>query len=465
MKRLSVLLIIAIASAARADVLVLKDGTRLTGDVKRGDRGYVINQGKSEFRVVPIEQVRSIELTAGIQSPPDVMKEKLASLRRSVEHDEDINRIIARYQRFIEQSQNTPVGEEAKQDLAVWQQRRDAGFVKYGVRWVSVEEREQLQEKALQVADTARRLLRDGQLALAETKINQALAEDPKNPIALYLRGVLEYRKDQFVQARKSFEAVNTLVPHHAPTLNNLGVVLSRQNQPAAALNAFDQAMIASPRNRAVLDNVAEMLNGLPDEQRGTQGFQKIARRFTEQDIDLQRELEKQGMHRWGATWVTTEQLEQLKVAERAVKDKLDQLAADFDATKVRINNIDRDMEDNLRAMRRLEATSYARDFNGNIYQTVLPATYYQLQDDNNKLQREREEQYAKLERLRKEAKGVNENLPVPKYTGIQRLVEAEGAPVIAPVAPATQPIPQAVPAPPAPPGPAAEPATTQPIG
>jgi Flp pilus assembly protein TadD len=452
MKRLLTLIVVTFTSLAQADVLVLKDGTRVEGDVKRGERGYVVTTAPGKFKVVPLEMVKSIELQNGTSTAPDVMKEKLASLRRSVEHDEDIHNIIARYRRFVQTSGDTTVAEEAKQDLAVWEQRRDAGLVKYGPRWVTEKERAELAEKALQVAGNARRMLKDGRLAEAETVINQALAENPKDPTALYLRGVLQFKQDQIIPARKTFEQVNTLTPNHAPTLNNLAVIAARQNQATAALNYYDHAMNAPPRNQAVLDNVAEMLYAVPDEQRGGQLVQKLARKFTEQDIELQRELEKQGMHRWGATWVTSEQLKDLKIAERAVQDKLDQLSADFDATKVRINNIDRDIEENDRAMRRLEANSYVRDFNGNIYQAVLPSTYYQLQDDNAKLHREREEQYGRLERLRREARRVNEDLPVPKYTGIMRLIDAEGAPTVIPQSHAPAPTTQAT-------------TTTQPVG
>jgi hypothetical protein len=227
--------------------------------------------------------------------------------------------------------------------------------------------------------------------------------------------------------------------------LNNLGIVLARQNQVSASLGMFDAAMLASPHNRVVLDNVAEMLNALPDEQRANPAAQKVARHFTEQDVDLQKQLDPQGWHRWGSTWVTTEQLESLKVAERAVKDRLDQLSTNFDAVKGEIANIDRNIDDNDRTMRRLEASSYGRDINGNIYQSTLPATYYQLQDDSTKLRRQRDDQYAKLNQLRSQARQVNQDLPIPKYTGIQHMFDADSAPTIAPVGSVVAPASQAV--------------------
>ena len=269
--------------------------------------------------------------------------------------------------------------------------------------------------------------------AEAESAVNQALSEDPHLPTAVYLKGLLQYRTEQLPQARKSFELVNNLVPNHVPTMNNLGIVLARQNHVSAALDMFDAAMLASPRNRELLDNVAEMLNALPDEQRGNPTAQKVARHFTEQDVELQKQLDAQGLHRWGATWVTTEQLDSLKVAERAVKDKLDALSSNFDAVKAQIGNIDRDVEDNDRAMRRLEASSYMRDAYGTIYQATLPPTYYQLQDDNTKLHHQRDDQYAKLGQLRNQARMVNQDLPVAKYTGIQHMFGADSAPTISP--------------------------------
>jgi Flp pilus assembly protein TadD len=375
---------------------------------------------------------------------PDAARENLASLRRSVEHDDSLPRIIGRYQQFIARTNDPAVAEMAKQDLAVWQQRKDAGLTKYGTQWVNDTELAKLKVQTLQKADLARRQIKAEHFNEADSTLNQVLSEDPKLATALYLKGLLQYRIDQLPPARKSFEQVNQLVPNHSPTLNNLAIVLARQNQASASLGMFDQAMLQSPRNRQVLDNVAESLYALPDEARGTQIAQRVARHFTEQDVDLQKELDKQGLHRWGATWVTTAQLDTLKVAERAVKDKLDQLSADFDATKVRINTIDRNIEDNERSMRNLEASSYVRDVNGNIYQSVLPATYYQMQDDNNKLKRDRDQLYASLEQLRTQARQVNQDLPVPKYTGIQKMFDADSAPTIAPKGGVTIPTTQA---------------------
>ena len=446
MDRLTALIVLALAaSVASADVVLLKDGTTLEGDVKRSPDGYKVTQPDGTQKLLAFDEVKSIELASPPPLTAEAAKEKLASFRRSVEYVDEVDKVIERYERFIEQNAGTVMEGEARQDLAVWQGRRDKGLVKFGSRWVTPEERAELQEQAFRQADAARRALKQGKLQEAESLINQAIAEDPQNAAAHYLRGLLHFRQDRLMPARRGFEVANQLVPNHAPTLNNLAVVLARQNQHPAALNTYDQAMVASPKNKDVLNNVAEALYGMPDNVRGSTIAQRVLRRFTEQDEDLARELRPQGMHRWGATWVTTEQLEQLKQAEREAKDRLDQLASQFDAVKVRISNIEGEIAENERAMRRLETSAYVRDINGQIWQTALPPIYGQLQADNRKLTAERQQQFAELDRLREQAKAVNRNLPVPKYSGTQRMMDESQAPVVGPAptpttAPATTP-------------------------
>src|SRR5436305_1840690 len=52
---------------ASADVVTLKDGTRITGDVQSGGQQILIKLGDAS-RVVPADQIQSIEL--GSSEPP-----------------------------------------------------------------------------------------------------------------------------------------------------------------------------------------------------------------------------------------------------------------------------------------------------------------------------------------------------------------------------------------------------------
>ncbi|MGH7180181.1 MAG: tetratricopeptide repeat protein, partial [Tepidisphaeraceae bacterium] len=324
MRLFVILIALSVAAAALADVVVLKDGTRLEGDVKKTAGGWQITFPDGKVHEILAENVRAIELGAtSTRSTTQAVSANLASLRRSVENIADINQVIERYHRFIEQNKDSPTAADAEKDLAVWEERQSRGLVKLGTRWVTVDERRALADKAFALADQARELVARGRLHDAEPNLSQALELDPQNPPALYLRGVIQYQQTQLPAARKSFEAVNAVLNDHAPTLNNLGVILWRQNAPIAALNYFDQSIVAAPINKELLDNVAEALAGIPEDQRRNPVVNRVLRRFTEQDTRLSEMMAAQGWYRWGSTWIDRTTLERLQKDEKEVKDKL----------------------------------------------------------------------------------------------------------------------------------------------
>jgi hypothetical protein len=52
------------------------------------------------------------------------------------------------------------------------------------------------------------------------------------------------------------------------------------------------------------------------------------------------------------------------------------------------------------------------------------------LQEDIQRLQQDRASQVAKMQQLRAQAKDVEKQLPTPRYTGVQKLIETEGTPL-----------------------------------
>lgn len=424
--------------AARADVLVLNDGTRLIGDVKKGDRGYSVTDTSGHVREFSRDSVRSIEVSTTGQTK-DSEESKLASLRRSVEALSDLSAIVERFNRFAQTHQGTPVGAEAEKDLAVWRDRQAKGLVKVADKWVTPQQRVEMIGQAVGLADEARQLMKQNRLTEAQPVLDQALAIDPQNPTSLYLLGLIQYTQNKIPQARQSFEAVSKAVPDHPPTLNNLAVILSRQNNPMGALNSYDSAMQAAPGSKAIIDNVAEALHALPDPQRQNAVAKKVARRFQDQDAQLQIALGQQGLFRWGATWVDQHTLDLLKAAEKEIKDKLDKMAADFDAAKTKVEDYDTQISETERTMRRMESSRYYRDSMGNLFTAPLPAGYYDLQKDLASLKSDRDKQLKILDDLREAAVKVQAQLPVPRFSGTQQLIGPEGAPLVMPTA-ATQP-------------------------
>src|SRR4051812_16087110 len=123
--RLSALLLsLLITASCLGDTIVLKDGTRVEGDVKRTPEGWTITTADGKTRTVPAGGVKSIELGAGPKGSQQAA-EGLASLRRSVDALSDIGQIIDRYQRFIENAKDPKVAADAQADLTGWREKRD----------------------------------------------------------------------------------------------------------------------------------------------------------------------------------------------------------------------------------------------------------------------------------------------------------------------------------------------------
>ncbi|HTL27947.1 MAG TPA: tetratricopeptide repeat protein [Tepidisphaeraceae bacterium] len=433
-----VVAIACFAGVAIADVLVLKDGTRLEGDVKRGDHGWTITTSDGKVSEFSTDAVKSIQVGATSQ-PKDVEADRLGSLRRSVENIPDINAIIDRYVRFTQTHQGTPIGKKAEQDLAIWKDRQARGLVKVADKWVTPQERVEMIGQAVTIADQARQFLKQNRITEAQPLIEQALAIDPQNATALYLSGLVLYQQNKVPQARQAFEAVNKAVPDHPPTLNNLAVILARQNAAMAAMNLYDGAMQAAPQSKPIIDNVAEALHALAEKDRQNPVAKRVQRRFTDQDAQLQIALGQQGLFRWGSTWVDQRTLDSLKAAEKEIKEKLDKMAGDFDAAKAKVEDLDTQIEETERTMRRMEASRYYRDGSGQLFTAPLPSSYYDLERDLTKLKSDRDAQLKKLDALREAATKIQAQLPVPRFSGTQQLIGPEGAPLVIPKD-ATQP-------------------------
>ncbi|HVT90943.1 MAG TPA: tetratricopeptide repeat protein [Tepidisphaeraceae bacterium] len=434
MRKWAFLLILA-TSLARADVVILRDGTRLEGDLNRVGDGWTITLADGKTRSFALDAVRSVQLGSTTSHSALVDSQGLASLRRSVEALGDINQIIDRYQRFIDNTKDPATLTEARSDMSMWRQRQQQKLVKFGGKWVTPGDVAQITAKATEQASDARELIRQNRMREADAMLQQILAADPQNAAGLYLRGVVLYRQDKLPDARRAFEAVNAAVPSHPPTLNNIAIICGRQNQQPASLLFYDQAMQAAGVNEYILNNVAEALAMIPEEQRKSGPAAKAMRRFAELDQMLQQRKTQQGLFRWGSTWVDEKKLDELKASEKEVRTKLDAMQIEFAQTEARINTIDANIASNETSMNQLRFGQVFHDSKGNAIYLPPPQAYYDLQKQNQDLRAEQDSLRAKLSSLQEQAKRVQQMLPVPQFTGIQQIVGVEGMPEAADLA------------------------------
>src|ERR1700690_3998872 len=169
-------LIVLACALARADVLVLDDGTRLEGKAKKVGDQWVVTDATGHETSVASQRVSSFEFTGSASGgASDTSATRLASLRQAADHLSDLHQIIDRYKSFIAAAANAPVAADATADLALWQRRMDDGYAKVGGRWLTPMEREELASTEAAAAADVGQLIRQGYVQQAQDALTRAL--------------------------------------------------------------------------------------------------------------------------------------------------------------------------------------------------------------------------------------------------------------------------------------------------
>ena len=419
------------SALSRGDVLHLKDGTLLEGSLKHTDDGWIVFDGeKGKPQHILNDRVQSVELTPGSAQTPKAAMDRLTSLRRSLEGLSDLADITARLERFIDQNTDLASTSEARKDLVIFQDRQKLKMMKVGAHWVDAADREKLMQQAIQNTEIARQLMKQGRTREAEPILTDVMQIDPSNASAQYLAGVLRYQQEQIADARKAFESANGSIPDHAPTLNNLAVVLWRQRQYIAAMSDFDQAMLDSPVDKLILDNAALALETLPAEFQKSRVVAKMQRHFSEQDQQLAEQMSHQGMRRVGSLWISDKDSERMRQQDQQIAQQLDQLASDFDRSRQNIDKLNQALSDNQLQMRRIESSGTVMDpLTGFASHTPYPSAYYDLQRDIQNEQHQHDVEVAKLDQFKKQASDLQSSRATQKAIGAMRIFGVDGSP------------------------------------
>lgn len=427
MKSLAFIVACCFAVPALADVVHLKDGTNLEGSIRVTRDGYVVTDASGRTTTVPADSVRSFEIKKTAAAPQSA-QENLESLRRSVANQDDLKQIVSRYRSFIEQNASTPAAADAQKDLAQWQDRLDKGMVKAGRDWVTPEQLETMQAGARQAAAKALPLVAAGKLPEADALVTPALAIAPASGELLYLKGLILYRQGQLIPARNSFQSAATAMPDSAAAHNNIAVILWKTRAQMPAMLEFDKAMLASPSNQTVLDNVSEALHSLPKEFQKSELTKRVVSNFNLQDSALQRQMAQRGLYRWGSQWLSQQEFALIQQQQKAVQDKIDDYQKQFDDNQQKLLQAAQTIDSDQQLMRQMEAQSFQVDpVSGQIVRFPLPQRYYDLQHDQELLKVEmnsRQRQQGELQRL---AADQRSRLPQPQYNGVVKIFDVEG--------------------------------------
>ncbi len=447
MKAILVFLAVAmVAPLARGDVIYLTDGTRLEGKVQREGDGWIVTDAAGHETAVTPQQLASMEpsrpATRDAAGADAVAADRLNGLHLSVADLSDPRQAIENYKAYLAKYGSTASGAMAQAELATWQDRLDRGLVKYGGKWVEVADLNGLQSRDYARISQAGSLITDGHVKDGMAALAPILADDPHNALALYVQSIGYFDLEQYPGSRKSLETANTVVPHNGAVLNNLGVVLYRQKQYAVSLGYYDQALLAMPNNTLILDNVIEAMNSLPDAERQTVIAQKLGKLLADQDAAAQKQMASRGLQRWGSTWIDQTQADKIQAAQQALAQQVSALQTQIEMLDQQSLMMNQMINQNTMMMQQIQANSFMRDpTSGNTIVIPYPPEYYTMMTSNSQLEQQILAAQSKESGLKQErARDQQQPLPVPKFTGVQRMMGPDQLATLLPPGATTQP-------------------------
>jgi len=435
LKRATALLcVLQLTSLCRADALIMDDGTRVEGKIHKQDGQWIVIDAAGKETDVDPDRVKTFILGGGGATPQSA-EQRLASLRASAQVLTDVHIIIDRYKQFIKDNAITSAGDDAKADLAQWQQRLDDGSVKVGARWLTAAERDQMAGDEAATVQRIEEMVQQGRDQDAIDAVMQALKDDPENPSALFLQGVNLFNRNKIPDAKTAFEKSDKSLPGRWSTLNNLAIVGWRQNLFGVAMNDYALAMTANPMNETVLDNVCEAMNLLTPADQKTPPVVKCAAIFARQDADLAKKKQADGQVRWGATWVNADQLPKLQQEEAADNAKLAAFLDEVRQTQSALQDAESRIQSDQQAMGQMgspvQDPNYAANggFRNNI-QIADYQQYQQMQQEVALYTAEAKQAREHLVEIQNQMARVPRTLTVPRFTGLQRFIGSEGTPI-----------------------------------
>jgi len=352
---------------------------------------------------------------------------EIGAVRRAVATIRDPKQGVEKYKAFLGKNPSPGARAEAEKELGVWQDRVDRGLVKVGEEWVTATDAAEKQKKAAGVAERAAALIAAKNYAGAETAVDGALKDAPNNPNLLFLKGVILFKKNQLVAARKAFEQVEASEPGNWAVHNNLGVILFQTRAQMPGLAQYDKAMIADPENQRVLDNVAEALHQLPATAMKNDVVKKVVGRFMEQDALLAAKMKQEkGLMRLGAQWVGTDEYNALQVSRKDAEEKIAQYKKDATELPGQISRIDEDLMIKTNAMKAMVQESSGIDAYGHIVTSQLPQHYFQLKQEVEQMTADRVLKQRRLEQLPRLMSEAQKQMAESqgRYSGKQGIVE-----------------------------------------
>lgn len=378
------LLVLAVAGLANADVIELSDGRKFNGSLLRTGDVMTIKTDDGKTVTAKPDQIAKVTLTGTI-TPEEAAAAEWARIGQQAKTADSLQTVIDSYQKFIEKHPAAKQLAEARTTLEAYQKLAQADAVKFRGRWMT---RTQVDVQIKQWADAAHvaaDLYRAGRIQEALDSAKAAIAADTQNPDALTIAGLAAYRGNSIPAARTYFTSLAAADPGGVLAENNLAVIASVQKNPAEGLVHYAKALQIAPDNRVVVDNIAEALNTFVagGGDKNATAYRTLAKQYDPAEARMEETMGKQGLVRWGSTWVTRDKQAKLAKFQDDVHQQMAQLDTQYAAARKNLAALEGQIRQTAD-----DADSYARAVQFNDVQILLgtqrslDVMYYYAQRD-----------------------------------------------------------------------------------
>ncbi|MEI7767405.1 MAG: hypothetical protein WCJ97_08215 [Phycisphaerae bacterium] len=323
------LLLTCLASVALvpawADRIVLQDGRVIEGRMRRlNAREMEINPRVGEPFTVMVEEVRSVSLTSDVTETQKA-ESRWAAMQARFRAMDKLPDIIKEHDAFITEFPTSDSARSARESREAYQRMQTGKYVKFRRNWVAPEQRDGLLREGRERSVPALDMYRAGKLREAVELAKSALTVDEGNPTALAIMGMVAVRQNQILLAREWFIHMTEFDPDSVLGWNNASVAaLQLKREPEALLN-FSKALQSGGDNRLVVDNVADFL-GSYSGSKTLPSYISLTATYAQAETRMVALMAKQGLYRYGSSWVTKEERNNLDATAQLLYGKIREL-------------------------------------------------------------------------------------------------------------------------------------------
>ncbi|MGN6367804.1 MAG: hypothetical protein ACTHN5_06045 [Phycisphaerae bacterium] len=338
MRRLAVigiLLSLAAASPAWADVIELQDGRVITGSLlRKGDDVFITSNDGKTIKAKPSDVTR-VTLTSSL-TPTQAADAEWTRDAAEIKKADNLQTIINLHQQFLDKYPDAAAAPGVRTSLEQYQQLAKQNGVKFRGRWMP---EAQVQVQLQDWADRAKPALvkyKAGDLRGALDSAKAILKDDSANPDALALAGLAAYHLNMTGEARDNFAALTLEDPASLLGENNLAVILFSQKRQAESLLHYAKALQVSPDNRFVADNIEEALNAYAASggNLNAPAFVNLVRQFQQAESRIEAAMARKGLYRFGSTWVPAAIMDRLNANLQQIKNAMTQLDSQYQSAR-----------------------------------------------------------------------------------------------------------------------------------